>query len=507
MRNKKIILTLVALAMIVSVCVFAFAGCQDKTTKYATLTEALSPYLENNKPVTVKNVELTGLKGYTIQSKDGEMVVAYKDEETERKYMLFNAAKNESIATSTTYIRKVNSLSGAYYIEDTEKKTTKFFGKDGLLTEVDSDSCTASSGRFSDGRYLAEVDDKVVIATPSIEIDRFMFSKLTECGDLFVGIKGSIIYVFDSNKDFKYYFDVLPIVGYSEDYTATLLSKGCVAIQINVELTEAEAIKSGYSFIDGGKYYALSTYVYDLSAKTTAKVDFDGIIVGGSDTFKAVNSTALPVQRINADKRLQDANIEILDNKLNKIVDLDAYLPGAQYFVAISATEFLLTDGVTLNYFKDNALVKSYKVASINPFSNLLVAGNEYYNLTGTKVFTLGKDMTPVNLGATDGIVYYAKVTDEKTTFHAYNAKTNTTTNFDGYADKINDNQNVFQVYKDIDGVETVTAAYSTYTGQAIFTGKAYVSVTALTYGGEYTYISARDAQGEVSYYLSYVEK
>ena len=508
MRNKKLIFV-ATLILTISVLLCAFVGC----SKEVTPAEILTSFYKDEAKSTAKTVELTNLEGYTISQYDSELVIARKYENDEYTYALVNVAENKVIATSENNFSW--AINGVYYTykDVEEERMYSFYSKDGVVKQLVKQGEYSASGSqitFNDGTVAISTKSGVVVFEKTLENSMNMVNYINadvyENDDMIIINNYSDNFlVYDKDGNFKYSVKLSTIINSSEDDEVIVanLGKGKVAIQVMRELTEVEA-ESSFDFIMDGKYYDLFTYIYDLNTKELKEKDFNKVLYGdytSATMSKDDNYAMLYVYDISTKHVATDISMIVTDVELNEKVNLNDFVKGATYFVAIDESTFAIVDHMMVYLFNEKGeMIKSYSEMTTGTKSGLINAGRYFYDLKGNQVFKLDMDApTWMNIES-DGLIYYVKEKDgELSEICVFDSKTNTTAsyNIENYDQVDVNNKAICFTISDEDGNKTI---YSCYDGKAI-SSKKFASVSARNSGNGYYIITAIDADGNTTYF------
>lgn len=521
MRNKKLIfVTTLMLTICVLLC--AFVGCQKKEKP----AEILMSFHKDEVKSTVKTVELTNLKDYTIMSNNrfGEVVVARKYDSDNEKYTyaLVNIAENKVIATSDNVFSK--EITGVYSTSKEVDEVTKysFYDKKGVIKEsVKEDEFDVVSARkitFTDGTVVINTKKSgVVVFEQTLEnalhIANLEGEDVYESGNLLIidPYDAYFYVIYDKDGNYKYSVNPKTLVNASasDNVEVRIFGKGKMAIQVMTSLTEVEAQK-GFDYVVDDGYFNLKTYVYDLESKALAEVEFNNLFATGNESNEVMTSKdedyALVYVNEIASKHVVEKNSLIaVDNDLNVKVKLDDLVKGAVYFATVDETAFMIIDDCYMAYLFN---AQGEKINEFSAYgasmtrSGLYKAGRRFYDIKGNEVFALSKNMIYTDETArmdSDGLIYYMEENDNAGKIGIFDSKTGNTVTYD--AEKFNSISTEIFTIRDNDDNITL---YSIYDGKAI-SSKKFAYATSQT-SGKYTIITAVDADDNVTYFSYIVE-
>lgn len=512
MRYKKIALVLSAV-MIVSASLLGFAACNKKDTqKDDNLTSVLaSDYNPPAKP-KVKYVKLDDLKGYTLENRnsDGFIIGKKTYDNGLQNYILFNVPNAKTLVKSSRPITK--AFDGMYYIVG--DGPVKFYDKDGLVASEEGKYIISSEHRnvtLSDGRKISVVNGKTQIQDVSLDILPENLRQYQKIEDIYIASDEETQFVFDSSKKLMHTFSVNSLLHPSEisTVTAAMLPSVRVLFQITTPLDKDA---QDYDYTDEDSVYSLATYLYDVKSDKLSPIDYDSVVVSDYHPNEINYSpyyAVLNTRKINKQKRLNAASLQIVGKDLDQIVDLDDYMRDCHTIRILDRGEVLVANESMTAIYKGKNKIASY---INNPQfeyanSNLITDGINYFDIYGEKVFTLsGKNCARFfPTATTDGLVYFSReISDEENTpkieYCVYDTKSkqqkslgNVITVFDNTSYKIRNTQS------------NTVCLYHSYDGSPIFVDKDYSNINSYVIG-KYTYISARTPDSGYDYYVYYLD-
>ncbi|MDE6758687.1 MAG: hypothetical protein K2J89_05365 [Clostridia bacterium] len=517
MRNKKLIFV-ATLILTISVLLCAFAGCQKEVTP----AEVLMSFYQGEAKPTVHSAELTNLKDYTIQTIYGEVVHARKRNDGETvtyTHVLFNIAENKVIATSDNSFGR--AFDGVFattkYVED--ETLYSFYDKNGVIRENVKQGDYTAYGKvlkFNDGTVYVSTESGVISFEQNLDnltnlANYEMLSNVqvyeTDSMIIVNTFEDSYL-VYDKDRNFKYSAKLSTLVNAMEDdeVSYSYLGKNKVAIQVLRELTEVEA-QSGFTFVNDGSYYALTTYIYDLESRALTNVDFNKFIYGSVMTSKDGAYALLSISDITSRHIANDRTLIVTDNDLNEKVKLNDFVDNAQYFAVIDETTFAILDNFMINIFNSNGdLVKSYPATALQTRSGLMNVGRYFYDIKGNEVYKMEKDALSWMDIESDGLIYFVKEgDDELSELCVYDSNSKATARYDFTKyDTITPTGSSEDLFFTISDEEDNITIYKFYDGKAL-SDKKFVRATARTSNG-YTVVSATDADGNVTYFSYWIE-
>lgn len=498
MRNKKLILiTTVIVAAVLLTC--SFAGCQKKVTDSKILAS-----LYNDLDYPIPDVkELSALNGSDSVNFYENAVTATREVDGITQYVLFNTERNSIVKTSESPFLHVMSD----VFSTTTADVTTFYNSDGtVLSTVNTDEYVFRNNKIylPNGVTIVSTKSGAKAISPSLDVNYYDYeSKSNLNGTVRVAYPddNDTFFVFYPNGSFMYRNKISSLVDAKNFIRFELIDGRCV-IQTYITLTELEA-EDGFTFIDeDNNYILMQTYIYNYETKALTPIDFDYVILETSVLSKDSEYVALTTVGISEHKRIKDEeDYEIIftDSILNIRAKLNDFVNNAKNFIPIDGEKFLISDD-SVNYVFDSKgnLIDSYSNENIRLLPNGLLLHRvngkptAFYDLAGKLKLSVNKDMTIVDEYAlSNGIVYYTEDDGYSVLFKSYNDNTGTTTVYDGTYRNLGNT--VFGV-ENIDGDMKI---YSKYDGQLILTCKN-ARTTAV---GDYTYITATDADGNKTYF------
>ncbi len=492
---KKLLIIL----LVAAVLVCSFAGCQKKATDSEILA---SLYDDLDYPISdVK--ELSALNGSGSVNFYENAATATRKVDGITQYVLFNTERNSIVKTSESPFLHVMSD----VFSTTTADVTIFYNSDGtVLSTVNNDEYVIRNNKIylPAGVTIVSTRSGAKVISPSLDVNYYDYeNKSNMNGNVRVSYPddNDTFFVFYPNGSFMYRNKISSLVD-TQDFIRLELIDGRCVIQTYINLTELEA-EGGFTFIDeDNNYILMQTYIYNYETRALTPIDFDYVILETSVLSNDSKYVALTTVGISEHKRIkseEDYELIITDSILNIKAKLNDFVNNAKNFLPIDGEKFIISDD-SVNYVFDSKgnLIDSYSNENIRLLPNGLLLHRvngkptAFYDLTGKLKFSVNKDMTLVDENAlSNGIVYYTENDGYSVLFKSYDENTGKTTIYDGTYRNLGNT--VFAVENN-DGDMKV---YSKYDGKLILTCKNARTTTV----GDYTYITATDADGNKTYF------